>query len=145
MSMSAEVAKAHVARLYFEHDVTKREIAQRLGISRFKVARLLDQARNEGIVRVEIQDPVDVDGELSRALERTFGLQLAVVVPTEAAIPRATGAWVGGLVLGGGLTVVFVAMAVSLVLLGGVNMAALGGGAWRHEAGVKMPAKGGTS
>ena len=52
------------------------------------------------------------------------------------------GAWLGGLVLGGGLTAVFVAMAVSLVLLGSINMAALGGGAWRRDAGVKMPAKG---
>jgi deoxyribonucleoside regulator len=101
--MLAEVTKAHVARLYFEHDVTKREIAQRLGISRFKVARLLDQARSEGIVRVEIQDPVEADGELSRALERRFALQLAVVVPTEAAIPHATAAWLGELLPEGGL------------------------------------------
>jgi putative MATE family efflux protein len=52
------------------------------------------------------------------------------------------GAWLGGRVLGGGLTVVFAAMAASLVLLGGINMAALGAGAWRGNGGVKMPAKG---
>jgi putative MATE family efflux protein len=52
------------------------------------------------------------------------------------------GAWLGGLLLGGGLPVVFAAMAVSLVLLGGINMAALAAGAWRADAGVKMPAKG---
>ena len=51
------------------------------------------------------------------------------------------GAWLGGRMLGGGLTVVFAAMAVSLVLLGGINMAALAGGAWR-SGDVKMPAKG---
>jgi putative MATE family efflux protein len=50
------------------------------------------------------------------------------------------GGWLGGRVLGGGLTAVFVAMAVSLVLLGGINMAALAGGAWRRD--VKMPARG---
>jgi DNA-binding transcriptional regulator LsrR (DeoR family) len=93
MSVSGEVAKAHVARLYFEQDVTKREIAQRLGISRFKVARLLDQARSEGIVRVEIHDPVAADGELSRALEERYGLDFAVVVADEQAIARATAAW----------------------------------------------------
>jgi putative MATE family efflux protein len=54
------------------------------------------------------------------------------------------GAWLGGRVLGGGLTVVFVAMAVSLVLLGGINMAALATGAWR-SGDVKMPAKGDAS
>jgi Na+-driven multidrug efflux pump len=50
------------------------------------------------------------------------------------------GGWLGGRVLGGGLTAVFAAMAVSLVLLGGINMAALAGGAWRTD--VKMPARG---
>jgi putative MATE family efflux protein len=52
------------------------------------------------------------------------------------------GAWIGGLVLGGGLRAVFVAMSVSLVLLGAINMAALGGGAWRRGGGVKIPARG---
>lgn len=52
------------------------------------------------------------------------------------------GAWLGGRLLGGGLGVVFAAMAVSLVLLGGINVAALAGGAWRRDAGVKMPARG---
>lgn len=51
------------------------------------------------------------------------------------------GGWLGGRVLGGGLTAVFAAMAVSLVLLGGINMAALAGGAWR-TADVKIPARG---
>jgi MATE family, multidrug efflux pump len=51
------------------------------------------------------------------------------------------GGWLGGRVLGGGLTAVFLAMAVSLVLLGGINMAALASGAWRRGD-VKMPARG---
>jgi Na+-driven multidrug efflux pump len=52
------------------------------------------------------------------------------------------GAWLGGRVLGGGLTIVFAAMAVSLVLLGGMNMAALAAGAWRVGGDDKMRAKG---
>ena len=64
--------------------------------------------------------------------------------PVTASVVRlavaAGGGWLGGRVLGGGLTAVFVAMAVSLVLLGGINMAALAGGAWRRD--VKMPARG---
>lgn len=91
--MPGEVAKAHIARLHFEHGLTKQEIAQRLSISRFKVARLLDQARAEGIVRIEIRDPVEVDSDLSRALEDRYGLDLAVVVRRAQAIPQATAAW----------------------------------------------------
>jgi DNA-binding transcriptional regulator LsrR (DeoR family) len=82
-------AKAHVARLYFVRDLTKQEIARRLGISRFKVARLLDEARAEGIVRFEIDDPVPVSDPPAQELERAYGLDLAVVVRDESAIPGA--------------------------------------------------------
>ena len=51
------------------------------------------------------------------------------------------GGWLGGRMLGGGLTAVFAAMALSLVLLGAINMAALAGGAWR-SGDVKMPGRG---
>jgi DNA-binding transcriptional regulator LsrR (DeoR family) len=86
--MSA-AGKAHVARLYFVRDLTKQEIARRLGISRFKVARLLDEARTEGIVRFEIDEPVPYSDPLAEELERAYGLDLAVVVPDEASIARA--------------------------------------------------------
>jgi DNA-binding transcriptional regulator LsrR (DeoR family) len=88
----SDPALAHVARLYYLRGLTKLEIADRLGISRFKVARLLDQARAQGVVRVEIDDPVPVDDELSHELERAFRLQMAVVVPEEQ-IARAAAGW----------------------------------------------------
>src|SRR6266540_1140837 len=75
-----DVAKAHAARLHFLRGMTKSEIADRLGVSRFKVARMLEQAREEGIVRVEVLEPVSVADELGAALEERFGLALAVVV-----------------------------------------------------------------
>jgi len=69
--------------------------------------------------------------------------------PVTASIARLVvavgGAWLGGRVLGGGLTAVFFAMAVSLVLLGGINMAALGAGAWRRDRGVKIRLRGDAS
>jgi DNA-binding transcriptional regulator LsrR (DeoR family) len=71
---------AHVARLYYLRDVPKREIATRLGMSRFKVARLLDQARAEGVIRFDISDPVVLAEALSSDLQRAFGLDLAVAV-----------------------------------------------------------------
>ncbi len=98
--MSSAVAKAQVARLHYEGRLSKQDIAARLGISRFKVARLLDQARDEGIVRFEIHDPLDVDGRLGRALESAFGLRLAIVVREAADIPRAAAAWLPELLTG---------------------------------------------
>ena len=70
---------AEVARLYYVRELTQQQIAERLGVSRFKVLRLLEQARTEGVVRFEIDEPVPVLDELSRALEDRFGITAVVV------------------------------------------------------------------
>jgi Transcriptional regulator, contains sigma factor-related N-terminal domain len=71
-----------VARRYFLDGASKSEIAQELGISRFKVARLLDAARRDGIVRIEIGAPPEIDLELSGELAARHGLMDALVVRT---------------------------------------------------------------
>src|SRR5260370_37645216 len=54
---SEVVLAARVARQFYLEGVSKIEIADRLGISRFRVARLLDSAREAGLVRIEIGLP----------------------------------------------------------------------------------------
>jgi DNA-binding transcriptional regulator LsrR (DeoR family) len=76
------VLTALVARRYYLDDRSKVEIADELGLSRFKVARLLDAARAGGLVRIEIADPGAIDVELSTQIQGAFGLQHAVVVDT---------------------------------------------------------------
>jgi DNA-binding transcriptional regulator LsrR (DeoR family) len=76
----SRAALAEVARLYYVRELTQQQIAQRLGVSRFKVLRLLEQARAEGVVRFEIDEPTPVDDELARALEEQYGLEQAIVV-----------------------------------------------------------------
>ena len=71
-----------VARRYFLDGASKSEIAQELGVSRFKVARLLDAARRDGIVRIEIGAPPEIDLELSGELAARHGLMDALVVRT---------------------------------------------------------------
>jgi DNA-binding transcriptional regulator LsrR (DeoR family) len=68
------------ARRYFIDGASKSEIAQELGISRFNVARLLDAARRDGIVRIEIGAPPEIDMELSSELAARYGLRDAIVV-----------------------------------------------------------------
>lgn len=51
-----------------------------MDLSRFKVARLLDRAREEGWVRVEVVAPSTIDPELSDAVRERFRLRHAVVV-----------------------------------------------------------------
>lgn len=71
-----------VARRYYIDGRTKIEIGDEFRLSRFKVARLLDSARNQGLVRIEISYPGSVDVELSARLRETFGLEHAIVVDT---------------------------------------------------------------
>ena len=54
---SEVVLAARVARQFYIEGVSKIDIADRLGISRFRVARLLDSARETGMVRIEIGLP----------------------------------------------------------------------------------------
>lgn len=69
-----------IARAYHEDGLTQREIAMRFGISRIKVSRLLQQARDEKIVQISIVPPVDTNADLERALEKRYGLLEAVIV-----------------------------------------------------------------
>ncbi len=70
-----------VARAYYEDDLTQEEIADRFGLSRVKVCRLLNRAREAGIVRISVRLPGSGCGDLERALERRFGLREAVIAP----------------------------------------------------------------
>lgn len=73
--LAASVAQ----RFYIDND-SRIRIAEDLGISRFKVARLLDFARDRGMVEFVIRPPIEVNAALSGELRRRFGLREAVVV-----------------------------------------------------------------
>lgn len=83
------VRLAHIAREHYVAGKTRVEIAEELGLSRFKVGRLLDDAVKSGIVKFEISVPGPVDVDLSLALQRRFGLKRAVVVRTPTGSPEA--------------------------------------------------------
>ena len=77
---SEVVLAARVARQYYLEGASKIDIADRLGISRFRVARLLDSARDAGMVRIEIGLPGgSLDAGLSAELCGAFGLKHAFV------------------------------------------------------------------
>ncbi len=68
-----------VAQAYYEQDLTQAEIADRFGISRIKVSRMLTRAREEGIVRISVVAPPGDNTGLERDLEAAFGLAEAIV------------------------------------------------------------------
>ena len=72
------VLAARVARQFYLEGASKVDIADRLGISRFRVARLLGSARQAGMVRIEIGLPGgSLDAGLSAELCSAFGLKHA--------------------------------------------------------------------
>jgi DNA-binding transcriptional regulator LsrR (DeoR family) len=77
----AELVQAvAIARQYYLEGMAKTEIADIHGLSRYKVARILEACLTEGIVRIEINAGAGVDSELSERLRRHFRLNLALVV-----------------------------------------------------------------
>jgi DNA-binding transcriptional regulator LsrR (DeoR family) len=90
-----DLLKIRISRMYFYRGMTRQEIARRLRISRFRVSRLLDQALDEGIVRIEIVEPTSIAPEIEEQLEERFDLQRAIVVKpsgqSEGQIKRAIG------------------------------------------------------
>lgn len=71
--------KAELASEHFLKGRSKVEIASARGISRFQVARLLDQARNEGIVQIRVVNPLDAGSERGE-LARRLGISSVTVV-----------------------------------------------------------------
>src|SRR3954452_12634297 len=83
------VLTASIARRYYVDGRSKVEIADEFRLSRFKVARLLDQARSSGLVRIEISHPGAIDIDLSARLQEALGLRRAIVVDTPEEDPAA--------------------------------------------------------
>jgi len=69
-----------ICRLYYEDGLNQQEIAKRLGISRPHVSRMLTAAKNEGIVRISINNPFSTEQELERTFIETFGIHDALIV-----------------------------------------------------------------
>lgn len=81
MIIDPELLAVRVAELYYDENKTQDEIGGLLKITRWKVGRLLAQARDQGIVRIEIVHPRARRLSVERELRERFGLTEAVVIP----------------------------------------------------------------
>lgn len=68
------------AKLYYLSGLSQAEVAQRLGVSRPTVSKLLQNARDKGFVVISLNDPREAEGELVDAFKRTYGLEAVRVV-----------------------------------------------------------------
>jgi deoxyribonucleoside regulator len=81
--LDPELLAVRAAELYYEENKTQDEIGAILRVTRWKVGRLLAQARETGIVRFEIRHPKARRLSLEHALVDAYGLSSAVVVPRD--------------------------------------------------------------
>jgi deoxyribonucleoside regulator len=66
---------AEIASLYYEHDLTQSEIAKKMFISRSRISRLLKQAKEKGIVDININFVGERCYEHENYLINTYGLK----------------------------------------------------------------------
>lgn len=73
---------ADVARRFYLLDETKSQIADALGISRFKVARLLTEAKETGVATIEIHDGSPISPNLAPCLRDHLKLKDVIITPS---------------------------------------------------------------
>lgn len=70
-----------VAQLCYEEGKTQAEVASLLKLSRPKVCRLLNQAKQIGIVEVTVHNPISQSAQIQQKLKQAFALREAIVIP----------------------------------------------------------------
>lgn len=76
-----EQLMVQAAKLFYDLEKTRTEVASELGLTRWQVTRLLEEARSSGVVRIEIVPRSKRRTDLETGLQRSFGLREAIVVP----------------------------------------------------------------
>jgi DNA-binding transcriptional regulator LsrR (DeoR family) len=85
------------SRLYYELGETQNAVADRLGVTRPQVSRLLKRARAEGIVEIRIIDQSTAESPSAAELQRRFSLDAVHLAPTLAGPEDLTRRMVGRL------------------------------------------------
>jgi DNA-binding transcriptional regulator LsrR (DeoR family) len=86
-----EQMATRAAWLYFVAGLTQAQIGKKLGLNRTRVNRLLAQARDQGLVQINITGRLSECVALEEQLKKQYGLDDATVVPTppdQALIPQ---------------------------------------------------------
>jgi deoxyribonucleoside regulator len=82
MTNDQKVADAiRVARMYYYQNITSDTIAREMNVSRSTVSRLLNFARENGLVDIRIIEPTDLTDQFANTLIEKFGIKKVHVVP----------------------------------------------------------------
>ena len=94
----SEDMATRIAWLYYVEGLTQDEVANKVGMNRSRVLRILLAARQDGTVQIRVTARLSRCVELERDLEKRWGLTQAIVLPTpqdEAKLVAIIGAEVG--------------------------------------------------
>ena len=69
-----------IAKAYYEDDLTQEQIGKRFGLSRVKVSRMLQRAREDRIVQITVIPPQASNADLECRLADRYGLDEATVI-----------------------------------------------------------------
>ena len=69
-----------ISELYYQQNLSQQDISKITGISRPTISRLLDEAKETGVVEIIVHSPINKNPQLSHLVRTTFGLRDAVIV-----------------------------------------------------------------
>ncbi|NGP46695.1 sugar-binding transcriptional regulator [Bacillaceae bacterium SIJ1] len=79
--MYSQEEMIRVAKLYYEMNLTQKEIAERLPYSRATISRMLDTAYKQGIIQVKINYPLNSVQQLEEKISTTYSIKKVFVSP----------------------------------------------------------------
>jgi DNA-binding transcriptional regulator LsrR (DeoR family) len=80
ISLERQKLLADIAEYYYNEGLSQQEIADRVNMSRPSISRLLIEARDYGIVKIDIEHPIPVAIGLEAKLKKIFSLRSAHVL-----------------------------------------------------------------
>lgn len=86
---SRELLIFEAARLSYELNISQQEVAKTLGVSPATLTRLLQKAKDLGIVKITVQPPYEYFkgmDELSRAVKKKLGVHEVIILPSSSRI-----------------------------------------------------------
>ncbi|MDD3369371.1 MAG: sugar-binding transcriptional regulator [Lachnospiraceae bacterium] len=81
-----EVLMAKTAWYYYSDNLTQQQISDLLGVNRMRVIKLLDKAKQCGIIQFKIRSDSEKRMEIEQLLMKQFGLKDCFIVPSPMAV-----------------------------------------------------------